>query len=394
VLVLDGETRAALAATRSLARAGEDVSVASATGSSVAGASRFAHRDISLGDASRDPASWAAKLQLVLRGGGFDSVIPVAEASLGNVYRFEIDVDPRVISPPRASYERAVDKLTLLRTAEGLGIPIPRTTLVRPDAACSPPDPGLRFPLVLKPRRSRFWRDGAWRSGTATIVRDLASWRAALARADFSGGALQQDYIPGHGEAIFVLARAGEVLVEFAHRRLREHPPTGGQSVLRESVAPDPLLAEMSRRLIGSLAWTGVAMVEFRRAVDGTPYLMEVNPRLWGSVQLAIEAGVDFPRLLLALHRGETIPRVKPRIGVRSRWLLGDVDHLLVSLRSARVRQQTGASVASLISDFVRSFVDDSREEVLKRDDWRPFLRELALWLRALLPQRFAARGV
>ena len=55
--------------------------------------------------------------------------------------------------------------------------------------------------------------------------------------------------------------------------------------------------------------------------------------------QLAIDAGVDFPSLLIALHRGETIVPPSPRIGVRCRWLLGDLDHLLISLRRRQARE-------------------------------------------------------
>jgi hypothetical protein len=109
---------------------------------------------------------------------------------------------------------------------------------------------------------------------------------------------------------------------------------------------------------------------------------MEINPRLWGSVQLAIDAGADFPALAVALHRGEPIPPVEPRVGVRTRWLLGDLDHLLISLRRPQVRRQTGRGVARLLLDFLRGFADTSREEILRADDWRPFVRELRLWVR------------
>src|SRR5262249_60009739 len=106
---------------------------------------------------------------------------------------------------------------------------------------------------------------------------------------------------------------------------------------------------------------------------------MELNPRLWGSLQLAVDAGVDFPSLLVALHRGEPISMPVPRLGVRTRWLLGDLDHLFVSLRRRSVRRQIGTSVPRLLGDFARSFADGTRLEVLRRDDWRPFLREVAV---------------
>jgi predicted ATP-grasp superfamily ATP-dependent carboligase len=118
-------------------------------------------------------------------------------------------------------------------------------------------------------------------------------------------------------------------------------------------------------------------MVEFRRAPGGRAALMEVNPRLWGSLQLAIDAGVDFPRLLVALYRGEAIASVEPRIGVRTRWLLGDLDHLAIALRRREVRRALGRSAPRVVAEFVRSFFDGTRLDVWRRSDPGPFRSEL-----------------
>jgi predicted ATP-grasp superfamily ATP-dependent carboligase len=109
---------------------------------------------------------------------------------------------------------------------------------------------------------------------------------------------------------------------------------------------------------------------------------MEVNPRLWGSLQLAIDAGIDFPALLWRLHRDEPLPPIPPARNSRLRWLLGDIDHLWIALRDAKQRQATGRSAWAVLRDFARSFFDGSRLEVLRWSDPAPFLRELRAWLR------------
>ena len=87
----------------------------------------------------------------------------------------------------------------------------------------------------------------------------------------------------------------------FVHKRLREYPLSGGPSTLRESVVR-PEVAELAVRLLRALNWFGLAMVEFKvDPRDGVPKLMEVNPKLWGSLSLAIASGVDFPALLYRL---------------------------------------------------------------------------------------------
>ena len=77
----------------------------------------------------------------------------------------------------------------------------------------------------------------------------------------------------------------------------------------RESVEADGALIESSRALLERFRWCGVAMVEYKiEQSTGTAYLMEVNPRFWGSLQLAIDAGVDFPYLLYRVFTGEEVP--------------------------------------------------------------------------------------
>ena len=134
----------------------------------------------------------------------------------------------------------------------------------------------------------------------------------------------------------------------FAHRRLREKPPSGGVSVYRESIAADPALVERSRRLLEHFGWQGVAMVEYK--VDertGTPMLMEINGRFWGSLQLAVDAGVDFPRLLIECAEGR-LPRRRRlyAVGTRLRWWWGDVDQLLLRLRRSSEQLGLPAGVA------------------------------------------------
>jgi predicted ATP-grasp superfamily ATP-dependent carboligase len=124
------------------------------------------------------------------------------------------------------------------------------------------------------------------------------------------------------------------VLNAYAYRRLREFPVSGGPSTLRETIEA-PELIEHAERLMQALDWTGVAMVEFKTdARDGVARLLEINPRFWGSLELAAVAGMNFPLMLYRLTRGEAVERVEARVGVRSRWLLpGDLAHFVANPR-------------------------------------------------------------
>ena len=121
----------------------------------------------------------------------------------------------------------------------------------------------------------------------------------------------------------------------FVYKRLREYPVSGGPSTLRESVKNDEL-RDIALRLLESLGWKGLAMVEFRvDRRDGRPKLMEINPRLWGSLHLAIISGMDFPHMLYRMSvDGDVAAQDDYTPGIRCRWLIpGDILHLLSNLR-------------------------------------------------------------
>lgn len=204
---------------------------------------------------------------------------------------------------------------------------------------------------------------------------------------------LVQERVVGPGLGVFLLAWDGRTLAAFAHRRIREKPPTGGVSVYRESVAVEPDLRAYSEQLLEHFRWRGAAMVEFKRDTrTGTAYLMEINGRLWGSLQLAIDAGVDFPAFLVEAALGAPRAEVGSfREGIRCRWLWGDVDHLLWMLKTPRRVRAAHPDLPGRLGALGRFLIPwkpGDRFEVLRPGDPGPFLRETASWFRSLLGRR------
>jgi predicted ATP-grasp superfamily ATP-dependent carboligase len=387
VLVTDGEQRAALAIVRSLGRAGHRVFVCSARGRSLAGASRHCAGEAAVPDALADPDGFADAVAALGRRCGAQVLLPVAEPALLALLPRRATLGMHLPFAPEDRFRAVCDKAAVAREAVRLGISVPaqRVLADADEARAASGDPGLRFPLVVKPARSVSGEDGARVRAPAMHVDAPAALASALA--GYPPAAfplLLQERVVGPGVGIFVLMREGRVAASFAHRRLREKPPSGGVSVYRESVPMDRALLQRSAQLLGAFGWEGVAMVEYKRdAASGTPYLMEINGRFWGSLQLAIDAGMDFPALLLgAPGRG----RARYRAGVRSRWEWGEVDHLLARLRRspAELALPPGSpGRARAVADFAAAALSpSSRGEVLRLSDPRPFLRETLDWLR------------
>jgi predicted ATP-grasp superfamily ATP-dependent carboligase len=146
---------------------------------------------------------------------------------------------------------------------------------------------------------------------------------------------------------------------------------------------------EYSTRLLGAKRWSGVAMVEYKLdSRDHSPKLMEVNGRFWGSLQLAVDSGVDFPFLLYQLATGAELRLPGPyQLGVRTRWLSGDVDHLLsVWLLPRRKLFLQPGSPGRLLTflEFLSAFGPRTRNEVFLVGDRMPGFLEIGSYLQEI----------
>ncbi len=215
--------------------------------------------------------------------------------------------------------------------AESLGLRVPRRIAYR-DPSEIPArvrELGARDGVVVKLLTSNSARGVAYAADGAEAQRlaEKMIGRFSLAPSRYPQ---IEERVAGEGAGCSVLYWEGRLIASFCHRRLREVVATGGTSTLRESIA-SPVLEEAAKRIFDHVGWHGLAMAEFKLAADGgAPWFIEVNPRLWGSLPLAVSAGVEFPHLLwtcavhgperaLELHRAASV-----RLGWRGRWLWGD----------------------------------------------------------------------
>jgi len=292
-------------------------------------------------------------------------------------------------------YDALSDKENLFRQAKKLAIPMPETLFSSDfssrDALASEAV-RMGFPLVVKAAYSRARSSGEYVASSVIYANDPDELRTALWKAPFDKvRCLVQKRIQGPGVGIFLLAQHGDVLARFAHRRIREKPPSGGVSVLCESIRPPAEALSAATQLISFNGWHGVAMIEFKwDGAENRPKLIEVNARFWGSLNLAIRAGVDFPFLLYQLALGERIEGpIEYRIGLKSRWELGDLDHLLIRLKRdpghpslAGTRGRKWDAISDFFTDFFRSSVV---HEVFDSGDPGPFLFEAKEYVRNLV---------
>jgi len=382
ILVTDGSTRTALAVVRSLGARGHEVIVGERQAPALAHRSRYCSQAIVYPDPETAEAAFVDRLVAEVDRLGVEVLVPIADVAVAATVaaRDRFSRRCRIGAPSAVAIEAAANKAETIRLAEQLGVPVPRTWILAAPGDPLPAD--LSYPTIVKPHRSRVRTDKGWRAcivGRASTPAALRDELQARHPAEFP--MLLQEMIPGVGIGVFAACHDGRPVAAFAHRRLREKPPWGGVSVLSESVTPDPRAWEWATRLLGALEWNGVAMVEYKLDAEGVPRFMEINGRFWGSLQLAVDAGVDFPAILLDILDGHP-PATPPayRVGVKNRWLWGDVDSLISAMRGRASEQATVATRARALGAFLKFWEPGLRYESPRLSDLRPFVLETRRW--------------
>jgi predicted ATP-grasp superfamily ATP-dependent carboligase len=367
LIVEPGYTRGALAASRALSHAGWTVGIASPQRGGLASSSRWTHH-------------WH-RVPIPRRGSGSEAFLRATRAAIeegeyavvfggGDAEALAISAGRRSLPAPvpyapHESVVRAFDKLELGRAAQRAGIRTPATVDASALALAAAPD----RPMWVK---ARLQAVPGTLSGTTllntTLCRDRTETIQRAAEIRRAGGQpVFQEFIPGTLMAFSVVAdEEGRVVAGVQQLAERTWRPEGGVSTRAVTVPVDEELAERVAHLVRELAWFGLAELQFVLPADGEPRLIDFNGRFYGSLSLAVAAGVNLPAIWASLAAGRPVPEPREAtVGVRYHWLEGD-------LRRARVERRGG-----LIRDVVEClrYARGAEHSIWDREDPLPAIR-------------------
>ncbi|WP_248927312.1 ATP-grasp domain-containing protein [Paenibacillus hamazuiensis] len=329
LLITDGMLRMALAAARSVGRRGVFVGVGEKTRFTSSAFSKYCKDRWVYPDPAEHPDLYYDSLLRQIELGKYRVMFPLDEVTLGVAYRKRSELGEllHLPLPPAESFRIAQDKGLSARLALEAGVDAPKTEF--PGNLDEVPHLArkLNYPLVIKPRISSGSRG-------IRIVRDeaeLVSTYGEIHR--MYPYPVLQEYIPlGTRYGVGILYDgSGKLRAAYAHKEVHHFPYPMGPSSAVESVWM-PELIERTKAIMDKLPWYGVAQLDFMTDPrDGIPKFMEINPRFWNSLQLSVQAGVDFPWLLYQLAVGNPIEDVFDyKIGQICRNLLpGELLHFV-----------------------------------------------------------------
>lgn len=323
IFVLDAHAKHSLVAIRSFGERGFAVTAGSSIRWNAGKLSRYVSRRVTYPDPAEYPNEFVRSIERELQEHDYDMILPVNQRTVDTVVKHKSRLEAHT-AVPFLRYDRlevALDKGATIEAARKFDIPHPKTCL-NDEIDFDSIEPTLGgYPVVVKPRRESGGKG-------VSICESREELRRAYRRTtDRYGPTIVQEFIPNSGErGVYTMYdRSSTMSAVTVQHRLRSRPPGGGASTYRETVS-DPELVSLSDRLLSSLEWQGVAMAEYRYdRRDGEPKLMEINPRLWGSLALSKFAGVDFPYLLYRFAIGESVERdLTYDVGVQARSLFHD----------------------------------------------------------------------
>lgn len=316
-------SREALAAARALGAQGWTVGVGTAARVGLARASRWASRWHRVAPPSAGADAFLASVEQAIRDGGYDVVFGAGDPEMLALSWGRGRLSAVV---PHATHERvvrAVDKWSLTAAAIAAGVRVPHTALATDTSIAA-----WRGGAVVKPRLH--WtpdprEDASWLA--ATVVHDPAEIAAHVARITGAGhAALLQEAIAGRLTAVITLTdRDGTVVARMQQQAQRTYP-ADGISARAVTVPVDPVLAERVDALLADLEWFGLAQLQFLSPAPGEYRLIDFNGRFYGSLALAVGAGLNLPAAWGAMALGLHPPPLRSAVvGQRYVWLGGDL---------------------------------------------------------------------
>ncbi|MGZ6364378.1 MAG: carboxylate--amine ligase [Ktedonobacteraceae bacterium] len=364
VIVMDAGLRQSLVTVRTLGRRGLRVAAleintnALPTSKVATFGSRWCEDHFIAPTYEQSTQPYLAYLQRVLDETNARVLITSSDGTLAVIrqYREQIERRVKIALAKEAALAIAVNKEQTLEIAQKLGVGIPRGVIVSSINEVPEAIREVGLPAVVKPNESWLWgEDQGARLICKLVTTPDEAIRAVEELTLLGGTTLFQQFLSGRREAINFLYADGEMYARFAQWAKRTQPPLGGTSVLRQSIAIPEDIGDQAEKLVREIELEGYSEVEFRRDSEGKPYLMEINPRLSASIEVAVRAGVDFPYMLYQWANGDKINHLKSyRVGGWMRYLEGD---FITTVQSFTQRNRPGVTPpARALLEFLGSF--------------------------------------
>lgn len=315
VLLIEGRARQVLPMSKALRELGCEVTTYNGSRLDPGYASKYPHRKLLAYCDAHDPEGSYKAICAELEKYHYDIVIPMNDdvAIILSKHKKELERLTTIHVNDWPLFSMASDKLQTMDACMKNNLPCPKTYLSLDDFVQDALN--VQYPIVCKPR-----------TGCAAVGFYIAKDKEDLldyyknAEKKY-GPCLIQEYIPQDGlqyKAEIYIDRNGEMKAACVFAKVRWYPIEGGSSTLNETVER-PDIVEDCRKLLSAIGWRGYADIDLIEDTrDGKAKIMEINPRITGSVKICFEAGVNFAKMIVDDYLQK---EVSPQFDVKHKFL-------------------------------------------------------------------------
>lgn len=298
----------------------------------------------SLEDATSDLCNLLASLGAE-RVQGTLILLPLDDKAVYLCSKLDLDGEWLLAGPTGNSADLALNKDLQVEAARKAGFAVPDTLIVKSKDDILCPKGDLPFPLILRPaecvptHQNRLFKCRNW------VCANHEELRSAVSEWSERVPLLAQPFIEGEGEGLFGLVVPEGIRAWSAHRRLRMMNPhgSGSSACVSQPVAVE--IKEKAEKLLKTVNWKGIFMIELLRDRAGKLWFVELNGRPWGSMALSRRQGLEYPawQARLAMNQQSDAALTPPVLhsGMVCRNVGREIMHVLFVLKGAKSKALT-----------------------------------------------------
>jgi carbamoyl-phosphate synthase large subunit len=255
------------------------------------------------------------RLEYIQEKENLQLIIPNFDAELYNFMKMAPALRSMGIASflPTQEQFSARDKINLYQFGLKYGLSVPKDKVIYHESELYACAENLGYPLVVK---GKFY--------DAIIAHTLEQAQKAFYKLSAKWGfpIIVQQFIAGTEINIAVLGDGkGNTISSIPMRKLYI---TDKGKAWAGITLEDETLIDLAKKFVAATHWKGGCELEIMRTADGTPYIMEINPRFPAWIYLTAAAGQNQPAALAKMALGETIePFTEYEVGkifIRYAW--------------------------------------------------------------------------
>jgi len=323
ILIPDGHTKNVLAAVRTLGQAGHHITLGlTREPRTTRMFSRYINSTVKISDPKNNPQEYIDSIKRIEKD--HDVLLPFTHEKTIPISQHLEELSIATPTPPYDILKYGHDKKLTIHTCQKLNIPTPRTWQ-------TPDDPEIEYPVVIKARKNCGVQQGLRYARNREELEK--AYREIENQPDIEGiseykNPLIQEYVKGQIHDVVGIYQNGKCKAAIAQKRIETIPPTGGPGAYNKTIL-DRKLVKQSTTLLDHIDWHGPYQTEWILDPRDNKYkIIELNPKMWGTLELAIRSGVNIPEMTVRIALKEEIEPVRHYdIGTKKFWPLSTLQN-------------------------------------------------------------------